>query len=70
VNIRALEGLKDSWRVPDDLLRRADVVVDREGIHRKRSAATANLAEQSDNEPQDTGHNRDGSSPPCGKAWH
>lgn len=70
VNTQALKGLKDSWRVPDDLLRRADVVVDREGIHRKRSAATANLAEQSDNEPQDTGHNRDGSSPPCGKAWH
>jgi putative tryptophan/tyrosine transport system substrate-binding protein len=70
VNTQALEGLKDSWRVPDDLLRRADVMVDREGIHRKRSAATANLAEQSDNEPEDTttGHNRDSSSPPCGKA--
>jgi len=54
VNTRALEGLKDSWRVPDDLLRRADVVVDGAGIHRKRSAAPANLAEQSDNEPEDT----------------
>jgi putative ABC transport system substrate-binding protein len=39
VNTRALEGLKDSWRVPDDLLRRADVVVDGAGIHRKRSVA-------------------------------
>ena len=58
VNTQALKGLKDSWRVPDDLLGRADVVVDGEGIHRKRSAATANLAEQSDNEPEDatTGH--------------
>lgn len=41
VNTQALEGLKDSWRVPDDLLRRADVVVDREGIHPKRSAASS-----------------------------
>jgi putative ABC transport system substrate-binding protein len=58
VNTQALEGLKDSWRVPDDLLRRADVVVDGAGIHRKRPAATANLAEQSDNEPEatTTGH--------------
>jgi hypothetical protein len=44
VNTQALAGLKDSWRVPDDLLRRADVVVDREGIHRKRSAGTASPA--------------------------
>jgi putative tryptophan/tyrosine transport system substrate-binding protein len=39
VNTQALEGLRDSWRVPDDLLRRADVVVDGAGIHRKRSVA-------------------------------
>jgi len=43
VNTQALEGLKDSWGLPDDLLRRADVVVDGTGIHRKRSAATVNL---------------------------
>ena len=48
VNTQALEGLRDSWRVPDDLLHRADVVVDGSGIHRKRSAATPNLAEQRD----------------------
>ena len=51
VNTRALEGLRDPWRVPDDLLRRADVVVDGAGIHRKRSVAPANFAEQS-NKPR------------------
>jgi hypothetical protein len=53
VNTQALEGVRDSWRVPDDLLRRADVVVDGAGIHRKRSAAVPNLADGSDNQPQD-----------------
>ena len=38
VNTQALEGLKDAWHVPDDLLRRADVVVDKAGIHPKRLA--------------------------------
>jgi putative ABC transport system substrate-binding protein len=61
VNTQALEGLRDSWRVPDDVRRRADVVVDGTGIHQKRSPAAPNLAEGSDNRPQDavTGHNGD-----------
>jgi putative ABC transport system substrate-binding protein len=33
INKTALKGLKGSWHVPDDLLRRADVVVDEEGVH-------------------------------------
>ena len=37
VNALAAENLKDPWRVPDDLLRRADVVVDQAGIHNKRA---------------------------------
>jgi putative ABC transport system substrate-binding protein len=33
INLTALRGLKDPWRVPDDLLRQADVVVDEKGLH-------------------------------------
>jgi putative ABC transport system substrate-binding protein len=33
INYKALQGLKDPWRVPDDLLRQADVVVDEKGVH-------------------------------------
>jgi ABC-type uncharacterized transport system substrate-binding protein len=33
INLKALRGLKDPWRVPDDLLRQADVVVDEKGLH-------------------------------------
>lgn len=36
VNTLALQGLKDPWRVPDDLLRRADVVVDQTGVHTRK----------------------------------
>lgn len=36
VNTLALQGLKDPWRVPDDVLRRADVVVDQAGVHPRR----------------------------------
>jgi hypothetical protein len=43
VNSQALEGLKDSWRVPDDLLRRADVVVDGAGVHRKKIGGHSEL---------------------------
>jgi len=32
VNKQALRGLKDPWRIPDDLLRRADIVVDEAGV--------------------------------------
>jgi putative tryptophan/tyrosine transport system substrate-binding protein len=37
VNTVSLEGLKDPWRVPDDVLRRADVVVDHTGVHARRA---------------------------------
>jgi putative ABC transport system substrate-binding protein len=33
VNTTALKGLKQQWRIPDDILRRANVVVDETGIH-------------------------------------
>ena len=35
INLKSLRGLKDPWRVPDDLLREADVVVDETGVHTK-----------------------------------
>ncbi|HEV2495032.1 MAG TPA: ABC transporter substrate-binding protein [Terriglobia bacterium] len=37
VNTLAVQGLKDPWRVPDDVLRRADVVVDQTGVHIRRT---------------------------------
>jgi putative ABC transport system substrate-binding protein len=43
VNTQALKGLKDTWRVPDDLLRRADVVVDGAGVHRKKIGGHSEL---------------------------
>ncbi len=44
VNLNAARGLKEAWRVPDDLRAEADVVVDDGGIHRKAgdTAAAAN----------------------------
>jgi putative tryptophan/tyrosine transport system substrate-binding protein len=38
LNKLALKGLKGSWRVPDELLRRANVVVDQEGVHNKSAS--------------------------------
>jgi putative tryptophan/tyrosine transport system substrate-binding protein len=38
VNTTALEGLKQRWRIPDDVLRRANVVVDEAGIHNRTVA--------------------------------
>src|SRR5438477_5929702 len=38
VNTLALKNLKDNWHVPDDILRRADVVVDASGVHMRKSA--------------------------------
>jgi ABC-type uncharacterized transport system substrate-binding protein len=34
INRKALKGLKDPWRVPDELLREADTLVDDTGVHR------------------------------------
>jgi|SRR5579863_3203626 len=37
VNALAVRGLKDPWRVPDDVLRQADVVVDQAGVHTRKA---------------------------------
>lgn len=39
INTTVLQGLKEPWRVPDDLLAEANVVVDASGIRRKAAAA-------------------------------
>ena len=36
VNTLAVQGLKDPWRVPDDVIRQANVVVDQAGVHVRR----------------------------------
>src|SRR5215470_2842447 len=36
VNQLALKGLKESWRISDELLRRANVVVDEQGVHQNK----------------------------------
>jgi len=41
VNKTALKGLKQPWHVPDDILRRANVVVDEAGIHNNAAATQA-----------------------------
>lgn len=38
VNTIASKGLREGWRIPDDVLAHADVVVDDAGIHRKTAA--------------------------------
>jgi len=38
LNVKALKGLKDPWRAPDDVLRAADVVVDETGVHANGAA--------------------------------
>jgi ABC-type uncharacterized transport system substrate-binding protein len=38
VNQTVLAGLKDSWRLPQDLLARADTVIDASGTHNKAAA--------------------------------
>ncbi len=41
VNTKALQGLRQPWRVPDDILASANVVVDDKGIRRKAAAGPA-----------------------------
>ena len=41
INTTVLEGLRESWRVPDDLLAAASVVVDASGIHRRNATTSA-----------------------------
>jgi ABC-type uncharacterized transport system substrate-binding protein len=38
VNTRILRDLRDPWRIPDDVLSAANVVVDDTGVHEKRSS--------------------------------
>ena len=43
LNRKALRGLKDPWRFPDDLLREADAVVDEAGVvHEAGTAKSRN----------------------------
>jgi len=42
VNTTAVTGLKQQWFVPDDILRRANVVVDEAGVHNKTVLAQGN----------------------------
>jgi putative tryptophan/tyrosine transport system substrate-binding protein len=45
VNTMVLHGLKDRWQIPDDVRRKANVLVDESGIHRKsRTRAEAETA--------------------------
>src|SRR5262249_22349439 len=37
VNRLALNRLGEAWKLPDDILRQADAVVDEKGIHEKKS---------------------------------
>ena len=39
VNKSALKGLRENWRISDEMLARAAVVIDETGIHRKATAA-------------------------------
>lgn len=41
VNMTALKGLREPWRIPDDVLREANVLVDLGGIHRKAAPRPA-----------------------------
>jgi putative ABC transport system substrate-binding protein len=44
INSTILDGLREPWRIPDDLLKRANVVVDRDGIHRRGADPAAKPA--------------------------
>jgi ABC-type uncharacterized transport system substrate-binding protein len=39
VNLTVLEGLREKWHVPDDLRKTANVVVDKDGVHRRTGPA-------------------------------
>lgn len=42
VNTRATKGLRQKWRIPDEILRRANVVVDEAGVHERPLAGQPN----------------------------
>src|SRR5262249_53978070 len=56
INKTAVERLKEPWRVPDDLLSEASVIVDETGVHKKTT-------EQQDSKPE-------AGQRPLPKTWH
>lgn len=46
INKLALAGLKDPWRLPDDVIASADVVIDETGAHEKKLANAQPLAKK------------------------
>ena len=44
VNLTALAGLRDPWKIPQNVLDRADVVIDEKGIHERRAAQSESSA--------------------------
>jgi ABC-type uncharacterized transport system substrate-binding protein len=53
VNLTALAGLRDPWRVPQEVLGRADLVIDETGVHEKNATQSASA----------------GTAPPLAKTW-
>ena len=43
-NVRALDGLREPWRIPDAILRRATTVVDATGVHQRAGASAGAVA--------------------------
>ena len=41
INVTVLDELKDAWRIPDDLLKSATVLVDARGVQRRESTSNA-----------------------------
>ena len=41
VNTAALQGLRDPWRAPDDVLRMATIIADERGVHAREGSAPA-----------------------------
>ena len=51
INTTVLKGLKDPWRVPDDALAGASVVVDETGVHKKAAPAPPPTNQAADRRP-------------------
>ncbi len=45
VNTQALQGLKDPWVFPQEVLAKADIFIDRDGVHRKSQTAVRKPSE-------------------------
>jgi ABC-type uncharacterized transport system substrate-binding protein len=41
VNTQALKGLRDPWRIPEEVLQKAAVVIDETGVHERTATAAA-----------------------------